>query len=198
MDLAHHDARAAQAVELLGPRSPRRCAASLTAERPAPHCPRRGGNTSRSRQRVAHQHVTMRVPPEGGDEHDDPWGSSRISPMRTASRPSGCSRRAASAPASLGGRNDGDELSLVRHVERVDPEQLAGCPDRRAHGRRASSSRPSLGSPASSLQTVPRRHGWRPQHPVEGAAWSSTSMRPSRAAVSTRCPPPSPGHPGPA
>ena len=55
-----------------------------------------------------------------------PGGSERISPIRTASAPRGCARRAARAASASFGADHRHELSLVGHVERVDAEQFAG------------------------------------------------------------------------
>ena len=79
----------------------------------------------------------MRVPPSAVSSSTSPAGSARTSPSRTASAPSGCARSAASASSAASGGDDRDQLALVRDVERVDAEDLAGGVDRRAHGQRA-------------------------------------------------------------
>ena len=60
-----------------------------------------------------------------------PSGSAAISPTRTAPAPSGSARSAVQGGVLLVGGDHRHELPLVRHVERVDAEQVA----RTGHGR---------------------------------------------------------------
>ena len=79
----------------------------------------------------------MRLPPTAVSSSTRPSGSARISPTIAASAPSGWAVSSASAPSAARGRDDRDELSLVRDVERVDAEDLARPGHFRPDGNRA-------------------------------------------------------------
>ena len=108
-----------------------------------------------------------------------PGGSVFTSPISAARSQPGTARSAASAASARLGRDEGDELALVGHVHRVDPEDLRGARPRPA-APGTSPSRTTIATPearASSLSTeaTPPRVASRMQRSCGPAASSSAS-----------------------
>ena len=79
---------------------------------------------------------TIRLPPNGVRSATIPAGVSTTWPMVAARAPSGCDRSAVDRGVGLVVRDHRDELPLVRHVDRVDAEHVAGAEDLRLHRQR--------------------------------------------------------------
>ena len=79
----------------------------------------------------------MRLPPSAVSRSTIPSGSASTTPISTAPEPSGWPRRIDERLVCCLGRDHGDELALVRHVERIDAEDLASREHGRPHRERA-------------------------------------------------------------
>ena len=70
--------------------------------------------------------ATTRSPPISDRSVTIPGCSDTTSPMIAAFRPSGWARMTCNEPVGLLRRNDGDQLSFIGDVKRVEPQHLAG------------------------------------------------------------------------
>ena len=80
---------------------------------------------------------TMRVPPRAVSSSTSPAGSARTSPSEDGLPAEGVRTKRGERLVGRFGGHDRDQLALVRHVERIDPEDLAGGRDRGPDGQRA-------------------------------------------------------------
>ena len=76
---------------------------------------------------------TIRLPPNEVRSATMPCGSGTISPTTVASAPCGCWSQGGDCRVGFIGRDDRDELALVRDVQRVDAEHVARAEDLRLH-----------------------------------------------------------------
>ena len=79
---------------------------------------------------------TIRLPPKAVSSRTRPSGSARTSPTSAASRAERVRAQPLERVAGRLRRDDRDELALVRDVERVDAEDLAGADDLRPERQR--------------------------------------------------------------
>ena len=130
-------------------------------------------------ERIADEQSITRLPPNAVSTRTIPGGSVLTSPISAASSQPGTTAGTPEPSSAASGRDEGDELALVRHVHRVDPQDLAGARDRGRNGnvapRRTRTATPDARASSFSTVATPPRVASRMQRSAGPAASSSAS-----------------------